>query len=184
MTTFRFLPTAYLALYGLLGALGTASCASTPTSDIHVHSAADRKTNFHGYRSFAWFAQAHMLNDRTGVWVPRDHDPQAEVKFLIDKKLRGLGLTEGKENPDLWVSLLIVADVNDVEEIKSSRGTQLESFDPVGSGALVVELIDAQTGKTIWMGGAEGELRGSRSVAESNDRLAYAVDKLLDQVPR
>ena len=48
----------------------------------------------------------------------------------------------------------------------------------------MVELIDAQTGKTVWLGGAEAEVRGSRSVEDGRKRLAYAVDKMFAQLPR
>jgi hypothetical protein len=57
------------------------------------------------------------------------------------------------------------------------------SFDPVGKGALIVELVDGHTGKTVWLGAAEGDLRGSNSLEVAKERLAYAVDKLFDRLP-
>jgi uncharacterized protein DUF4136 len=160
------------------------ACSSTPTSDIQIHTAIDHKANLAGYKSFAWHTSEAVLHDGTGVWVPRNTDTQSEIEFLVDKELREKGLTVVKEQPDLLVHLMIVADVNDVQEIEKTRGDALSSFDPVGQGALLVELIDAQTGKTVWMGGAEGELRQSRSPEESKQRLSYAVDKIFAQLPR
>jgi len=162
----------------------TLSCASTPTSDIRVHSAADKKSNIAAYKSYAWDTSAGVLNDRTGVWVPKDVDTQAELQFLIDEKLRGRGMTVAQESPDLLVSMLIAADVRTVEEIKSKRGEAVADLDPVGKGALLVELVDAQTGKTVWLGAAEGEVRGSNTMEQSKERLAYAVDKLFEQLPK
>lgn len=159
------------------------SCASTPTADIRVHSAADAKANIAAYKTYAWDLNAGVLHDSTGAWVPKDIDTQSEVQFLIDKKLRDRGLTVVADKPSLLVSLLIVADVKQVEEIKSKRGDAVTGFDPVGQGALLVEFVDPQTGKTIWLGAAEGDVRGSTSVEVSKQRLAYAVDKLFDQLP-
>ena len=167
-----------------LGVALSLACASTPTSDIRVHSAADKKSNISAYKSYAWDTSAGVLNDRTGVWVPKDVDTQAELQFLIDEKLRGRGMTVAQESPDLLVSMLIAADVRDVEEIKSKRGEAVAGLDPVGKGALLVELVDAETGKTVWLGAAEGEVRGSNTLEQSKERLAYAVDKLFEQLPK
>jgi hypothetical protein len=169
-----------------IAAVGVAlclSCASTPTSDIRVHSAADPKSNLAAYKSYAWDTNAGLLHDRTGMWVPKDIDTQAEVQFLIDKKLRDRGMTVVQESPDLLVLTLILADVKELEEIKAKGGQAVAGLDPVGKGALVVELIDSHTGKTIWLGAAEGEVRGSNSVEVSKERLAYAVDKLFERLP-
>jgi hypothetical protein len=180
----RLLPRPAWSALALLAAVSAGACASSATSDIQVHTAADSKANLVHYKSFAWYASDALLHDRTGVWVPKDVDTQSEVEFLVDKGLREHGLTVAQERPDLFVSLVIVADVQDVQEIKSKRGEQLSTFDPVGQGALLVELIDAETGKTVWLGGAEGDVRQSRSVEESKQRLAYAVDKIFAQLPR
>jgi hypothetical protein len=159
------------------------SCASTPTSDIKVHSAADTKSNIAGYKTYAWDASAAVLRDQTGVWVPKDMDTHAELQFLINKELRDRGMTEAQESPSLLVFMLIAADVKAVEEIKTKRGEAVAGLDPVGKGALIVELVDAQTGKTVWIGAAEGDVRGSNSTEVAKERLAYAVDKLFDGLP-
>jgi hypothetical protein len=115
--------------------------------------------------------------------VPKDLDTQSEVQFLIDKKLRDRGMTVAQSSPDLIVSMLIVADVKEVEEIKTKHGDAVAGLDPVGKGALLVELVDSQTGKTVWLGAAEGDVRGSNSVEVAKQRLAYAVDQLFDRLP-
>jgi hypothetical protein len=173
-----------LAIVVLAGALSSVSCSQTQTKDIKVHSAADAKTNFKGYKSYAWYGGVAAMRDTTGMWIPRDRDAMAEVKHLIDTRLRDMGLTEAREQPDLWVSMLIVGDVNQVQKIKAERGEAVDTLEPVGQGALVVELIDGDTGKTVWLGDATGQARQSYTMKQSNERLAYAVDKLLDEVPR
>ena len=160
------------------------ACSSTPTSDIKVHSAMDAKSNISAYKSYAWDTNAGVLRDRTGMWIPKDVDTQSEVQFLIDKKLRERGLTVAQESPDLLVSILIAADVKEVEEVKSKHGDAVAGLDPVGKGALLVELVDFRTGKTVWLGAAEGDVRGSNSLEVSKERLAYAVDKLFERLPK
>jgi hypothetical protein len=178
VATSRWLKSAVVA-----GALA-AACQSVPTSDIKVHTAVDRKANIKAYKSYAWYGSGGLLVDRTGAWVPKDADAQADVEFFVDKSLRERGLVASREKPELLVGLLLVADVKDVQKIADSRGADLNKVDPVGEGTLLVELIDAQTGKTVWLGGAEAEVRGSRSVEDGRKRLAYAVDKMFAQLPR
>jgi hypothetical protein len=159
------------------------ACSSTPTSDIRIHSAVDAKANIAGYKSYAWDTNAGLLQDRTGMWAPKDIDTQAEVQFLIDKKLRDRGMTVVQASPDLLVFTLIVADVKDLEQIKAKGGEAAAGLDPVGKGALLVELVDGHTGKTVWIGAADGEVRGSNSVEVGKERLAYAVDKIFETLP-
>jgi len=160
------------------------SCASTPTSDIHVHSAADSKANLAAYKSYAWDMNAGVLRDSTGAWTRKDVDVQSEVQFLVDKQLRERGLTQTQSSPALLVSTLILADVQQLEEIKSKHGEVASTLDPVGKGALLIELVDGQTGKTVWLGAAEGDVRGSNSVEVGKQRLAYAVDQLFSKLPK
>jgi len=171
-------------LCGAALSVALCGCASTPTSDIKVPSAADTKANLSAYKSYAWDLNAGVIQDRTGEWAPKDLDTQSEVQFLIDKKLRDRGMTVAQSSPDLLVSLLILADVKDLEEIKSKHGDVVSGLDPVGQGALIVELVDSQTGKTVWLGAAEGQVRGSNSVDVAKKRLAYAVDELFDKLPK
>jgi hypothetical protein len=158
------------------------ACSSVSTSDIHVQSAADEKANLAGYKTFAWSTSDSLLLDRTGVWAEKDFDARKEIEFLVDKALRQRGLVVSQGEPDLWVDLSILAEIQSVEENKTKR-REAVTFDPVGEGALVVELIDAETEKTVWIGGAKGDIRHSRTTDESKQRLAYAVDELFKKLP-
>jgi uncharacterized protein DUF4136 len=163
----------------LLGACSPA----VSTSDIQVQSAADEKANLKGYKTFAWLGSDSTLVDRTGVWAEKDFDARTEVEYLVDQALRRHGLTVSQGEPDLLVDLSIIAEVQNVEEQKTKRREGL-TFDAVGEGALVVELIDSETDKTVWIGGAKGDLRHSRTTDESKRRLAYAVDELFKTLPQ
>ena len=168
-------------------ALVGACSPSVPTSDIKVRSAADQKANLAGYKTFAWLGSSSALVDRTGVWAEKDFDARTEVEFLVDQALRQHGLTVSQGDPDLLVDLTILAEVQDVEEKKveeeKSKRRGAVTFDAIGEGALMVELIDAETDKTVWIGGAKGDIRHSRTPDETKQRLSYAVDELFKTLP-
>jgi hypothetical protein len=176
----RFMLVAVLLAAPLPALLG--ACSSVSTSDIHVQSASDAKTDLTGYKTFAWSKSDSLLLDRTGVWAEKDFDARQEIEFLVDQALRRHGLVVSQGDPDLWVDLSILAEVQDVEETKTKRREGV-TFDPVGEGALVVELIDAETEKTVWIGGARGDIRHSRTADESKQRLSYAVDEMFKELP-
>jgi hypothetical protein len=177
----RFLLVAAL-LAAPLTALVSGCSSSASTSDIHVQSATDAKANLGGYKTFAWSTSDALLVDRTGVWAEKDFDVRKEIEYLVDHELREHGLVASQGDPDLWVDLSILAEVQDVEENTTKR-REAVTFDPVGEGALVVELVDAQTEKTVWIGGAKGDIRHSRTTDESKQRLAYAVDEIFKKLP-
>jgi hypothetical protein len=50
-------------------------------------------------------------------------------------------------------------------------------------GALMILLIDANTGKAVWGAVATGEVEGRRSEEEARARLDYAVTQMLARLP-
>jgi hypothetical protein len=170
-----------------LSPLGSACSSSASTDDIKVRSAADQKANLAGYKTFAWLESDSTVVDRTGVWAEKDLDTRTEIQFLVDQALRKHGLTVSQGEPDLLVGMSILAEVQDVEEKKvqdEKKRRESVTFDAVGEGALVVELIDAETAKTVWIGGAKGDIRHSRTPDETKQRLSYAVEELFKTLPR
>ena len=76
------------------------ACSSVPTKDIEFEAAADPKVRFAGYKSYAWLAEATILRDPDGHWKPPSFDADSEIRFLIDRELRGRGMTESASDPD------------------------------------------------------------------------------------
>jgi len=161
-----------------------AACApKAPTSDIKTQVAADETVKFSGYKTYTWFAGVGMVRDKTGKWDDGDLDIAAELKFIIDKTMRERGLNEATENPDLFIGFLIVADVNQLKEI-TDRGGKTTVIEGVGESALVIELIDVKTERTVWVGAAAGEAQTGRSNDEVKARLNYAVSELFKGLPK
>jgi hypothetical protein len=176
------LPT-WLRLTALTCALLLTACSKAPTSDIKTQVAADETVKFAGYKTYSWFAGVGMVRDDTGKWDDGDLDIAAELKFLIDRTLRDRGLNEAPGEPDLFIGFLVVADVNQLKEI-TDRGGKVTAIEGVGESALVIELIDAKTERTIWVGAASADAQTGRSNDEVKARLDYAVTELFKGLPR
>ena len=117
------------------------------------------------------------------MWAPKAYDVGAELKLIVDRELRERGWAESAQ-ADVLVTLLVVADVKQLEEIKLNRAQDMAEFVVVGEGAILIELSDAQTGKTVWMGAAGGETRSDYTTEQSKKRLAFAVKQLFNLLPR
>jgi len=173
----------WLRLTALTCALLASACSKAPTSDIKTQVAADETVKFAGYKTYSWFAGVGMVRDDTGKWDDGDLDITAELKFLIDRNLRDRGLNEAPGEPDLFIGFLVVADVNQLKEI-TDRGGKVTAIEGVGESALVIELIDAKTERTIWVGAASADAQTGRSNDEVKARLDYAVTELFKGLPR
>lgn len=174
----------WLRLITLAGVLLACGCApKAPTSDIKTQVAADETIKFSGFKTYTWFAGVGMVRDDTGKWDDGDLDIAAELKFIIDKTMRDRGMNESTSNPDLFIGFLVVADVNELKQI-TDRGGKVTSIEGVGESALVIELIDAKTERTVWVGVASADAQTGRSNDEVKARLNYAVSELFKGLPR
>jgi hypothetical protein len=167
----------------LSGLVFLSACAKVPTSDIKTRAAVDDTVKFSGFETYSWFAGLGLVKDDTGRWDNGELDVSAELKFIIDKSMRERGLNESSAHPDLLVGFLIVADLNQLQEV-SERGGKVSSIEGVGKSALIIELIDARTNHTVWLGAAAGDAKTGRSSAELKERLDYAVTALFRDLPR
>lgn len=159
------------------------ACGSSLTADIKTESAADEKVNFAGMKSYAWYAGLGALNDETELWADPKFDMLGEFKFVIDRELRKKGFSESTK-PDVFVAFLVVANVDQVKKIDEQRSENLDNLKGVGKGALVIELIDAESAKTIWLGAATAEVSSKFTDEERKQRIDYAVSELIGQLPK
>lgn len=173
-----------LRIFAFAALFLAAGCApKAQTADIKTQTAADETVKFAGYKTYTWFAGVGMVRDDTGKWDDGDLDITAELKFLIDKSLRERGMNESTSSPDLFIGFLVVADVNQLKQI-TDRGGKVTSIEGVGESALVIEVIDAKTERTVWVGAAAGDAQTGRSQDELKARLNYAVTELFKGLPK
>ena len=158
-------------------------CAPSVTKDIQIETEADPKSNFSGYKSYAWLGSAAVLNDPHGQWEPPSFDADAEIKFLIDRELRKRGLTENNVGPDLIVAYAAGIDMESLE-LKEDPDTKETVLVNMPQGGLMLALVDAQTGFVIWAGVAQGDALNNPETETVKKRLDYAVTELIKQVPK
>jgi len=157
-------------------------CASSVTKDIMVETDSDPKANLSGYTSYAWLGSAAIVFDEKGHWEPPQFDADAEIKFLIDRELRDHGMTEDSVNPDLVVAYAAGIDMDSMD-IKADPESGIEALENVPAGALIVIMIDADTGLAIWAGIATADIQESPTPETTKQRLDFAVSEMFSKLP-
>ncbi len=157
-------------------------CASNVTKDILVEAEANPKINFQDYSSYTWLGSAAIVYDPRGRWEPPEFDADAEIKFLIDRELRARGMSEDSVDPDIIVAF--AAGINmDSMEISIDPESQLTVLENVPLGALIVILINADTGLAIWAGIATAEIQENPGQKTIKKRLDFAVTSMFKKLP-
>jgi hypothetical protein len=169
------------ALFAVM--LLVAGCASSVTKDITVDAEADPKTSFTGYSTYTWLGSAAIVYDPEGKWEPPQFDADAEIRFLIDRELRARGMSENSVNPDLVVAYAAGIDMDSMD-IKIDPESDLAVLEKIPLGALVIVLIDGNTGTAIWGGTATAEIQESPDQETIKKRLDFAVTQMLKKLPK
>ena len=153
------------------------SSCTTLTSDITIKTYAVPSTNFDAYQSYTWAGSAQVVFDPVGQWEQPTLDTDEEFKFNINYELREQGLIEVKTNPDLLVAYVAGIDMAHLQLIEDPDSEQ-KVLQNAPKSALVIALIDANTGYTVWMGVAQGDARAQQSIDDIRARIKYAVHKI------
>ncbi len=160
----------------IIAALLTSSCA-TLTQDISIETHAYPDVNYNSFKSYTWAGSAQIVFDPVGQWEQPTLDTDEEVKFNINRELRNKGLIEVKSNPDLLVAFAAGVDMTSLE-LKEDPGAKKEVLTNVPKAALVIALIDANTGYTVWLGIAEGDVQEQQTIENIRARIDYAVTEI------
>ena len=157
-------------------------CASI-TDDIQIDTDVHPRADLKAYDTFAWLASAEIVYDPKGQWELPQFDTDSEVLWLIRRELRRRDLTEVKVNPDLLVGFATGVNMAALQ-LKRNPETRLKTLENVPQAALVVVLIDADTGLPVWVGTAKGDLQEEASNEVITKRLNYAVKQMFKKMPR
>ncbi len=171
----RFIRITFIASI-MAGAFLISSCV-TLTNDIEVEIHANPDVDFSTFKSYAWVGSAQIVFDPVGQWEQPTLDTDEEVKFNINRELRDKGLIEVQSNPDLLVAFAAGIDMTFLE-LKEDPDSKKEVLTNVPKAALVIALIDAKTGYTVWLGFAEGDVQEQQSIENIQTRIDYAVRKI------
>lgn len=167
-----------IALALLIGA-----CANPLTKSINVDSQVSDTADFSTVKTYQWLASAQILNDEQGQWEPRGLDSDAEIRFLINRELRGRGITQVESNPDVFVAYVAGVDM-DAMDWKVDPKSKLQILKNEPEGALAIMLIDANTGEPIWGAVASDRVEGTQTVEAARKRLDYAVSQMIKRLPK
>lgn len=159
------------------------ACTTAPTKDITVDAEADPRASFSGFKTYAWLASAQIVFDPEGQWEPRNVDIDAEVQSMINSELRKRGMTEVSSKPDMMVAYAAGVDMTTLG-LKESPETKEKLLANIPSAALVVALIDADTGYVIWIGEAVGEVQEQADEATVRRRIEYAITEMFRLLPK
>jgi uncharacterized protein YceK len=167
----------------LAGVILFSGCASIPTKDIRTDAQASLKTNFSGYKTYAWLGAAAILNDPYGQWKTPSFNATLEVKYLIDRELRKRGMSENSINPDLVVAFAGGVDMASLK-LKVDPESKMTVLSNVPQAGLLVVLVDRASGYVNWAAVATGELQKNPSMKTAKGRLDYAVTEMFKKLPK
>lgn len=156
---------------------------STVTKDIKVSAESDPKVSFAGYKTYSWLGAAAIVFDEAGRWEPPKFDADTEIKFHIDKQLRARGMSESTSNPDLVVAFAAGIDMDNIEFVKNAE-TELETLKNIPKGALMVVMVDGNSGQPLWVGAAAADLQENVDIDTAKIRLEYAVTEMFKKLPK
>ena len=115
-------------------------CASFPKDDIEIATEADPKTNFSGYKTYAWLGAAAILNDPEGKWEPPGFDADSFIVSVIDRELTKRGMSETSKFPDMLIAYALGVDT-EMMKFQEDSQADVSVLENVPSGALVIVMM-------------------------------------------
>jgi len=156
-----------------LAMLGAVAFAQDVTYDF------DRAANFARYHSYAWVRGTELADELN----------HKRIVNAVDTQLAGKGLSRVAANgePDLLVAYHAAFDSN-LQITGMSAGPYRfgggsARVEPIVTGALAVELIDARTGSIVWRGIATKELDPDVTPEKREKNIARGTEKLFKNYP-
>jgi hypothetical protein len=157
-------------------------CASV-TSDIRVGAElAPGATIANNYKTYDWLGSFSLLNDPNNTWQPPDVNIAGDIKFLIDRELRKKGIQRANDTPDLIVTFLVGVDMEN-QILKLDPDTKIELKKKIPKAALVVALMEVDSGDIVWLGVADAEIQKGVTAEVMRQRLDYAVREMFKLLP-
>ncbi len=158
------------------------SCA-TLTDDIEIETHADPEANFNAYRTYAWAGSTQVVFDPIGQWEQPTLDTDEEVRFVINRELRKRNFIPVDQDPDLLVTFAAGIDVTAME-IKEKPNNGETMLSNVPKAALIIALIDADTGYAVWLGYAMGNVQEQQTIENIRTRIDFAITEIFNSYQR
>lgn len=172
----KFLSKILFSFACLISAVALSSCA-TLTSDIEIETHANPDVNYSAYKTYAWAGSAQIVFDPIGQWEQPTLDTDEEVRFVINRKLRELDIIQVDKDPDLLVAFAAGIDTTELQ-LKENPESQNKVLVTTPKAALVIALIDANTGYVVWLGFATANIQQQQTIENIRARIDYAVSEI------
>lgn len=177
----KFLITGF-SLFMLLSMNACSMMGTSTNSDMKFETDIDPKANFKGYNSYAWMGAASIMNDPDNTWKAPGFNANAEIKLLIDNGLREKGMSETSVKPDVLIGYALGLNMTNIE-YKENKDKTFKTLEAAPKGALVILMVDAETGVVIWASSAKADIQGNTG-EKAKSRLAFAVKSMLGSLPK
>ncbi len=153
---------------------GLTGCVNT--SDIKVESVKSEKVDLKGYKTYKIIDGSGIMPDTK---VAPDRDIDVEMQQIINTEMAKKGKTRVTNDPDFYVAYLAGTDM-DAIKVKVDQEGQ-ETIENVPAAAMILILVDAETGLIIRISTAEGEVK-ELPLEDRKKRLSYAIKKMLSEL--
>lgn len=171
-----------ILLTPLLTVLLLTSCA-TLTDDIKIETQAEQNINFSSYKTYTWAENTRIVFDPVGQWEQPTLDTDEEVRFNINREMRNRKLIQVDKSPDLLVAFSAGIDTGTLD-IKENPDNKNSILTNAPKAALVIALIDADTGYAVWLGYATGDAQEQQSIENIRTRINFAVSEIFKSYNR
>jgi hypothetical protein len=157
---------------------GMNGCVST--NDIEVESVTNEKANLKGYKTYQFLEDSGIVeDDGTGKLQESDKKVAAMIEEIINTELQKEGKTPTAKDPDFFVAYVGGTNAESVKAKLDKKGKQTIEKRP--EAALLILLVDADTGKILKLATAEGEMK-NLPAEQKRARIEYAVKKMLKDI--
>jgi len=159
--------------------IGMNGCVQT--NDISVENMTNEKANLKAYKTYQFLDESGIVvADKDGK-LHHDEDKKAAamIEEIINTQLQKAGKVPTSKEPDFFVAYVGGTDKHAVETKLDEKGKKI--VENIPEAALIILLIDAQTGAVLRISTAEGELK-SLTPDDRKVRIEYAVKKMLKDI--
>jgi hypothetical protein len=160
-----------------LALIGFTGCVST--SDIDIESVKSEKANLKGYKTYQFIEGSGFAKDTSKKTLTQNESVSAEIEALINEELAKKGKVAVSKDPDFFVAYLGGTDRAAVTVKLNKDGKEVVEKTP--EAAMILMLVDADSGDIIWMSSGEGDAK-SNSKEDQSKRLKYTVKKMLQGI--
>jgi len=157
---------------------GVTGCV--PTNDISVENVSNDKVNMAGYKTYQFLEDSGIVeDDGSGKLKESDKEVAALIEEIINTELQKKGKKPVAKNPDFFVAYVGGSNLEAVSVKLDKKGREVIEKKP--EAALLIMLVDADTGEILRLSTAEGEMK-DLPADQKRKRIEYAIKKMLKDV--